>query len=111
MVAGPRLRVPHLYQGLRSGGTTSQNSELFSGFGVNSVKKPRNHEQRLLRNMGVHSVVLDLLQIPYDSKEDIRRVKRSMDYFCLILLMRLKELIRVALTDSQEMQETVHAKS
>ena len=27
---------------------------------------------RLLRNMGVHSVVLDLLQIPYDQKEDVR---------------------------------------
>ena len=34
--------------------------------------KPRKHEQRLLRNMGVHSVVLDLLRIPYDKKEDIR---------------------------------------
>ena len=34
--------------------------------------KPRKHEQRLLRNMGVHTVVLDLLQIPYDKKEDIR---------------------------------------
>ena len=34
--------------------------------------KPRKHEQRLLRNMGVHKVVLDLLQIPYDQKEDVR---------------------------------------
>lgn len=55
--------------------------------------RPRKHEQRLLRNMvisyqfqllcfrlissnlgnqGVHSVVLDLLQIPYDKKEDVR---------------------------------------
>lgn len=34
--------------------------------------KPRKHEQRLLRNMGVHTVVLDLLQIPFDHKEDIR---------------------------------------
>lgn len=34
--------------------------------------KPRKHEQRLLRNVGVHTVVLDLLQIPYDEKEDIR---------------------------------------
>ena len=30
------------------------------------------HEQRLLRNMGVHTVVLDLLKIPYDHKEDTR---------------------------------------
>lgn len=28
--------------------------------------KPRKHEQRLLRNMGAHAVVLELLQIPYD---------------------------------------------
>ena len=33
---------------------------------------PRRNDQRLLRNMGVHSVVLDLLQIPYDRKEDVR---------------------------------------
>ena len=37
-----------------------------------NVTKPRKHEQRLLRNMGVHSVVLDLLQIPYEQKEDVR---------------------------------------
>jgi inositol 1,4,5-triphosphate receptor type 1 len=34
--------------------------------------KPRKHEQRLLRNVGVHTIVLDLLQIPYDEKDDIR---------------------------------------
>ena len=28
--------------------------------------KPRKHEQRLLRNLGAHSVVLELLRIPYD---------------------------------------------
>uniref|UniRef100_A0A1B6EDM6 Inositol 1,4,5-trisphosphate receptor n=1 Tax=Clastoptera arizonana TaxID=38151 RepID=A0A1B6EDM6_9HEMI len=37
--------------------------------------KPRKHEQRLLRNVGVHTVVLDLLQVPYDIKEDIRMNK------------------------------------
>ena len=31
------------------------------------VKKPRKHEQRLLKNMGAHQVVLDLLKIPYDT--------------------------------------------
>lgn len=36
------------------------------------IIKPRKHEQRLLRNVGVHTVVLELLQIPYDEKEDIR---------------------------------------
>lgn len=34
--------------------------------------KPRKHEQRLLRNVGVHTVVLDLLQVPFDAKEDVR---------------------------------------
>nr|XP_045591972.1 inositol 1,4,5-trisphosphate receptor-like isoform X3 [Procambarus clarkii] len=33
---------------------------------------PKRNEQRLLRNMGIHSVVLELLQIPYDKKEDKR---------------------------------------
>ncbi len=51
-----RLCVQHTYGGPGSAGNL----------------KPRKHEQRLLRNMGVHSVVLDLLQIPYDQKEDIR---------------------------------------
>lgn len=35
-------------------------------------KKPRKHEQRLLKNMGAHQVVLDLLKIPYDQGTDIR---------------------------------------
>lgn len=34
--------------------------------------KARKHEQRLLRNVGVHTIVLDLLQVPFDAKEDIR---------------------------------------
>jgi len=29
-------------------------------------KRNRKHEQRLLRNMGAHNVVLDLLEIPYE---------------------------------------------
>ncbi|KAL3853775.1 hypothetical protein ACJMK2_017288 [Sinanodonta woodiana] len=36
------------------------------------VRKARKHEQRLLRNMSAYSVVLELLQIPFDKKEDIR---------------------------------------
>ncbi|KAG8235388.1 hypothetical protein J437_LFUL009247, partial [Ladona fulva] len=40
--------------------------------GAGGTIKPRKHEQRLLRNVGVHTVVLDLLQIPYDKKEDVR---------------------------------------
>lgn len=35
-------------------------------------QKPKKHEQRLLRNMRAHTVVLELLQIPYDKKEDAR---------------------------------------
>ncbi|XP_048462422.1 inositol 1,4,5-trisphosphate receptor type 1 isoform X2 [Rhincodon typus] len=37
-----------------------------------SVRKSRKQQQRLLRNMGAHTVVLDLLQIPYEKAEDIR---------------------------------------
>jgi len=33
---------------------------------VSGVCKWQKHEQRLLRNMGVHVAVLDLLRIPYD---------------------------------------------
>ncbi|UYV64395.1 K02A2.6-like [Cordylochernes scorpioides] len=40
--------------------------------GTGENRKPRKHEQRLLRNMGAHSVVLELLTIPFDKKEDIR---------------------------------------
>ena len=36
------------------------------------VKKPKTHEQRLLRNMSAHQVVLELLQIPYETNDDIR---------------------------------------
>ena len=43
-----------------------------TGLGSNTPPKPRKHEQRLLRNMGVHTVVLDLLQISYEKKEDLR---------------------------------------
>ncbi|XP_077948581.1 inositol 1,4,5-trisphosphate-gated calcium channel ITPR1 isoform X6 [Gasterosteus aculeatus] len=37
-----------------------------------SGKKSRKQQQRLLRNMGAHSVVLELLQIPYEKGEDVR---------------------------------------
>ncbi|KAI1296916.1 Inositol 1,4,5-trisphosphate receptor type 1 [Halotydeus destructor] len=51
-------------------------------------KKPRKHEQRLLRNMGAHQVVVDLLKIPYD-KDDykMRKIMRLahefLQAFCL----------------------------
>ena len=31
-----------------------------------TVRKSRKQQQRLLRNMGAHAVVLELLQIPYE---------------------------------------------
>ncbi|XP_048344150.1 inositol 1,4,5-trisphosphate receptor type 1 isoform X2 [Sphaerodactylus townsendi] len=36
------------------------------------VRKSRKQQQRLLRNMGAHTVVLELLQIPYEKAEDTR---------------------------------------
>lgn len=51
--------------------------------------KPRKHEQRLLRNVGVHTVVLDLLQVPYDEKDDVhmkelmRLAHEFLQNFCL----------------------------
>ncbi|XP_059489597.1 inositol 1,4,5-trisphosphate receptor isoform X6 [Neocloeon triangulifer] len=47
-------------------------NKLCTQVGPGDAIKPRKHEQRLLRNVGVHTVVLDLLQIPYDKKEDVR---------------------------------------
>ncbi|GAB1604735.1 inositol 1,4,5-trisphosphate receptor type 1-like isoform X6 [Argonauta hians] len=52
-------------------------------------KKPRKHEQRLLRNMAAHSVVLELLQIPFDKNKDVRMheiirlAHEFLQYFCL----------------------------
>jgi inositol 1,4,5-triphosphate receptor type 1 len=40
--------------------------------GAGGIVKARKHEQRLLRNVGVHTVVLDLLQVPYDEKDDLK---------------------------------------
>ncbi|CAH2060564.1 unnamed protein product, partial [Iphiclides podalirius] len=37
--------------------------------GPSEPGKPRRHEQRLLRNIGVHNVVLDLLQVPHDEDD------------------------------------------
>lgn len=55
---------------------------------VGDYIKPRKHEQRLLRNVGVHTVVLDLLQIPYDEddvrmKELMRLAHEFLQNFCL----------------------------
>lgn len=44
-------------------------NKLCVSTGPGDVVKPRKHEQRLLRNVGVHTIVLDLLQVPYDEKD------------------------------------------
>lgn len=51
---------------------------------ANGGIKLKKHEQRLLRNVGVHTIVLDLLQVPYDEKEDTRMNNLMMDLqnFC-----------------------------
>ena len=36
------------------------------------IKKPRRNDQRLLRNMGVHNIVLELTKISYEKLEDKR---------------------------------------
>jgi hypothetical protein len=57
--------------------------------GPKSEKKARKHEQRLLRNMGAHIVVLELLRIPYDKKDDFMMVEvmrlahEFLQHFCL----------------------------
>ena len=40
-------------------------------------RKPKKHEQRLLRNMGAHSVVLELLQIPFEKVTHARATWRE----------------------------------
>jgi hypothetical protein len=39
---------------------------------IGHIKKPCRNNQRLLRNMGVHNIVLDLTKISYEKKEDKR---------------------------------------
>ncbi|XP_026317343.1 inositol 1,4,5-trisphosphate receptor [Hyposmocoma kahamanoa] len=41
-----------------------------SGSGEPPTSRRRRHEQRLLRNIGVHNIVLDLLQVPHDEDDD-----------------------------------------
>lgn len=67
------MRVPAA-AGLQSSSSKSNltSTPAFRTATTNILKKPRKHEQRLLRNVGVHTVVLDLLQVPYDRKGDRR---------------------------------------
>lgn len=63
------------------------NKLCVTGTNGDSVK-PRKHEQRLLRNVGVHTIVLDLLQVPYDEKDTqmhelMRVAHKFLQNFCL----------------------------
>ncbi|KAG7297145.1 hypothetical protein JYU34_020113 [Plutella xylostella] len=56
--------------------------------GAGDPRKPRRHEQRLLRNIGVHNVVLDLLQVPHDEDDMLMDELLSLahsflQHFCL----------------------------
>jgi inositol 1,4,5-triphosphate receptor type 1 len=80
------------YQSMRDILTRLKNlciKETQSGSSGEVFQKPKKHEQRLLRNMRAHSVVLELLQIPYDKKEDVnmkdimRLAHEFLQAFCL----------------------------
>ena len=51
-------------------------------------KSPRGNDQRLLRNMGVHNIVLDLTKISYEKTEDkrmriiMRTAHQFLQHFC-----------------------------
>lgn len=55
----------------------------FCSHETKGLKKPRKNDQRLLRNMGVHYIVLDLTKISYEKKEDkrMRIIMRSAHEF------------------------------
>ncbi len=55
--------------------------------GIDGNLYARENEQRLLRNMDVHVVVLDLLKIPYDKVKE--KINRELSNF---LFRRLKIL-------------------
>lgn len=63
-------------------------NKLCVTIGPGDSVKPRKHEQRLLRNVGVHTIVLDLLQVPYDEKDTqmhelMRVAHKFLQNFCL----------------------------
>lgn len=70
-------------------GSNLRTSSLTIGRCGEVFKKPKKHEQRLLRNMGAHSVVLELLAIPWDKSDDhrmyeiMRLAHEFLQAFCL----------------------------
>ena len=72
---------------------------------------PRENEQRLLRNMDVHVVVLDLLKIPYDKIEDTRMnhimklAHNLLQYFCYENPINQTKLYDLYFNDFQQISE------
>lgn len=72
---------------------------------------PRENEQRLLRNMDVHVVVLDLLKIPYDKIEDTRMnhimklAHNLLQYFCYENPVNQTKLYDLYFNDFQQISE------
>ncbi|CAF0857142.1 unnamed protein product [Adineta ricciae] len=71
----------------------------------------RENEQRLLRNMDVHVVVLDLLKIPYDKAEDTRMnhimklAHNLLQYFCYNNPTNQAKLYELYFSDYQQISE------
>ncbi|CAF1108028.1 unnamed protein product [Rotaria sordida] len=71
----------------------------------------RENEQRLLRNMDVHVVVLDLLRIPYDKAEDTRMnhimklAHNLLQYFCFNNPTNQAKLYELYFNDYQQISE------
>ena len=76
---------------------------------------PRENEQRLLRNMDVHVVVLDLLKIPYDKIEDtrmnhiMRLAHNLLQYFCFENPVNQAKLYELYFNDYQQISEVTFA--
>ncbi|CAF1314468.1 unnamed protein product [Adineta steineri] len=71
----------------------------------------RENEQRLLRNMDVHVVVLDLLRIPYDKSEDTRMnhimklAHNLLQYFCYANPTNQAKLYELYFNEYQQLSE------
>ncbi|CAF1170496.1 unnamed protein product [Adineta ricciae] len=79
--------------------------------GVDGTLHARENEQRLLRNMDVHVVVLDLLKIPYDKVEDTRMncimklAHNLLQYFCYENPTNQAKLYELYFNDYQQLSE------
>ncbi|CAF0725008.1 unnamed protein product [Rotaria sp. Silwood1] len=79
--------------------------------GVDGNLYARENEQRLLRNMDVHVVVLELLRIPYDKAEDTRMnhimklAHNLLQYFCYNNPTNQAKLYELYFNDYQQISE------